>query len=192
MGVCGVNGCDWRCIQVLRMWAVFIRHSMQGSSHSHESLPSRCIYCTLGFKPCNPPPCCGRCITPVTCSQRHAAKGQHAAALEAIFSSDSSSSAAPPAAGAADGGEARGLSLSGHMEVVDAVLRLAADASNGNDALRYETVSFMGWSLVGMRGWCGGEGGGVGCWGEKGRRRDRGRVRAEGGTRGREREEKRA
>lgn len=59
--------------------------------------------------------------------QRHAAKGDHVAALESIFSNDSSSSSNAAAGDA---------SLSGHMEVVDAVLRLAADASSNNEALR--------------------------------------------------------
>jgi hypothetical protein len=64
--------------------------------------------------------------------QRHAAKGDHAAALESIFSVDSSSSNAGVTN--SGGGPA---TLSGHMEVVDAVLRLAADASSGNEALRW-------------------------------------------------------
>lgn len=77
-----------------------------------------------------------------TSTQRHAAKGDHTAALESIFSSDAGSAApsapaAPlPAGGVGAAAAAEGPTLSGHMEVVDAVLRLAADASSSNDALR--------------------------------------------------------
>lgn len=61
-------------------------------------------------------------------TQRHAAKGHHTTALDSIFSSD---------AGSSDGSNGDGAaSLSTHMEVVDAVLRLAADASSSNEALR--------------------------------------------------------
>jgi hypothetical protein len=63
-----------------------------------------------------------------TVLQRHAAKGNYVEALEAIFSGESSSS------NDASGGGSD--TLSSKMEVVDAVLRLAADAASSNEGLR--------------------------------------------------------
>jgi hypothetical protein len=79
--------------------------------------------------------------------QRHAAKGDFAAALESIFSIDSSSSSAAPGSSSS---VANTASLTSHMEVVDAVLRLAADASSSNAALAAFTQCAAYRAIVGL------------------------------------------
>lgn len=81
--------------------------------------------------------------------QRHAAKGDFAAALESIFSIDSSSSSSSAAPGSSSS-VANTASLTSHMEVVDAVLRLAADASSSNAALAAFTQCAAYRAIVGL------------------------------------------